>query len=175
MSRVWWLCPQRSRMSGIRKHLAEAMPQGTARVPFCESDGRDRFQDGSNVGDDPQIVPKPVVLQYRNIWRRLKYRRQGVYVLSDTFRPRCRGTIWGSSPTDAYTLSFAKYLRTRSSRDSAGNGKEMHRPILLENTPFSCKMYQYKWNDLAKVCKIYEKVRCFGNETRAQRLILAVG
>ena len=56
-----------------------------------------------------------------------------------------------------------------------GTGKEMHRSILLENTPFSCKMYQYKWNDLAKVCKIYEKVRCFGNETGAQRLILAVG
>ena len=37
-----------------------------------------RLTDGitSNVGDDPQIVPKPIALEYFHIWCRLKYRRQ---------------------------------------------------------------------------------------------------
>ena len=34
----------------------------------------------------------------------------------------------------------------------------------LRKRPFSCKMYQYKMTDLVEMCKIHEKVCCYGNE-----------
>ena len=35
---------------------------------------------------------------------------------------------------------------------------------VLGGIGFSCKMYQYKMTDLVEMCKIHEKVCCYGNE-----------